>query len=103
MGVVEAARLQIACACVVQCEEARVTLAGRAGVGVGDEVHLAGDARERCADGAAGGIVNDELRDENRIAEIGERVIEALARVDAAEGVEIGLGVGANVHVWVDP
>jgi hypothetical protein len=34
-----------------------------------------------------------------RIAEIRERVIEALARVDAAECVEIGGSVGANVHV----
>ena len=99
MRVIEAAREKIAAPGFVQREQARVAFARRAGVGIGEQVHLAGDTRERCADGAAGVIVNDELRDEDRIGEIGERVVEALARVDATERVEVIGGVGANVQV----
>jgi hypothetical protein len=97
--IIEAAREKIAAPGFVQREQARVAFARRAGVGIGEQVHLAGDTRERCADGAAGVIVNDELRDEDRIGEIGEGAIEALARVDATERVEIGGGICANVHL----
>ena len=97
--VIEAPREQIAVPGFMQREQSRVAFARRAGVGIGEQVHLAGDTRDRCADRATGRVLDDELRDENWIREIGERVVEALAPVDAVERVEIGGGIGANVHV----
>ena len=102
MRVIEAAREKIVAAGFVQRDETRVAFARRAGVGIGEQLHFAGDTRERRADGLRAVIFHDQLRDENWIGEIGERVVEALARVDAAERVEIGGGVGADAHAVRD-
>jgi len=64
------------------------------------QIHLAGEARERGHHGAAVVIFDDEFRNENRIGEIGERIVEALRRVHAAERVEVGGCVFADVQGW---
>lgn len=63
---------------------------------VNEQVHLAGKPRERRHYGAAVVIFDDELRNENRIGQVRERVVEALGRVHAAQRVEIGFGVFAD-------
>jgi len=65
---------------------------------VDEQVHLAGEARERGHHGAAVVIFDDKLRNENRVGEIRERVVEALRRVHAAERVEVGFSVFADVQ-----
>jgi len=96
--VVEAAREEILLAGAMQLEQSRVTFARVPCFGIGEQVHFAGNARERRHHRAAGVVFDDELRDENRICEIRERVVEALARVHAAQSVKIGFGVGADEH-----
>jgi len=60
------------------------------------QIHLAGEASERGHHGAAVVIFDDELRNENWVGEIGERVVEALRRVHATQSVEIGGRVFAD-------
>ena len=98
--IVEATRQKIARAGVVERDEARVAFARQAGAGVGEKIHFTGKTRERGHYRAARVVFDDELRDENRIGEIGKRVVEALPRVELAENVEVGGGVGADAHVW---
>lgn len=98
MRVVEAAREEILFAGAMQLQEARVTFARIPCSGIGEQVHFAGNARERRHHRAAGVVFDDELRDENRIREIRERVVEALARVHRAKSVEIGFSVSADAH-----
>jgi len=60
------------------------------------QIHLAGEASERGHHGAAVVIFDDELRNENRVGEIGERIVKALRRVHATQSVEIGGRVFAD-------
>lgn len=109
--VVESAREKIAFASGVQREQAGVTFARPGPVGallpfsriailvaIDEQIHLARESRERRHGHAARVILHDQLRNEDRIGEVGERVTEALARVHAAQRVEIGFRVFANEH-----
>ena len=96
MRVVEAAREEIAFAGAVQREQAREAVARGACVGIGEQIHLAGEARERSHHGAAGVIFQDELRDKDGVAQIREGVVEALSGVHAAKSGEIGFRVFAD-------
>ncbi len=97
MRVVEAARDKVAFAGAIELGEPRITLARLPFPGIGEQVHLARQAGERSHHGAAR-IFDDEFRNEIRVGEVRKRVVEALARVHAAQRVEVGFGVGANVH-----
>ena len=104
MRVVEAAREQIAFAGGVQREQVRISLAripcpcAAVNLAVHEQIHLARKSRERRHHGAAGVILDDELRDKDRISKIGKRIIEALPRVHAAQRIEIGFRVFADEH-----
>lgn len=109
MGVVESAREKIAFAGAMERNQMRVTftrprLAGAAIpfpfeiLAIHEQVHFAREARKRRHYGAAAVILDNQLRDENWIGEVRERVVESLAGVHAAQGVEIGVGVFADEH-----
>lgn len=98
MSVVEAAGKQVLLAGRVQGEQAGESVARLPCRGIGEQVDLAGEARERGHDRSRGVIFENELRDEDGIGEVGKRVIKSLGRVDAAEGIEIGFGIFANEH-----
>jgi hypothetical protein len=103
--VVEAAREQVAFAGGVQREELRQAFARipfSALAAVHEQIHFAGEARERGHRDAAGVVFDDEFRNENRVGEIWERVIEALACVHAAERVEVGGSVFADEQEYVE-
>lgn len=91
--------LSTGCFCaLIPCPGAiGVALAVTLAISINQQIHLAGKTRERCHHRAAAVFYN-QLRDENRIAEIRKRIVEALARVYAAQRIEIGLGVFANEH-----
>ncbi len=61
------------------------------------QIHLASEPRERCHHRASAAILDDELRDEERIGEVRERVSETLRGMHSAQGVEIGFCVFARM------
>ena len=114
MRVVEAAREEVAFAGAVQREKLSVTLTRIRFVGtaipcpapagivsivaIDQQIHLAREPRERGHHGAAVVVLDQELRNEDRVGEVREGVVEALACVHAAQRVEIGFGVFADQH-----
>lgn len=97
MRVVEATSQKVAFALGVESEKASETVARLPCSGIGEQIHFAGKACERRHYSVAG-IVDDDLRNEDRIVEIRKRIVEALRRVHAAKGIKVGFGVGANKH-----
>ena len=95
MRVVEPTRKQISFAGRVQCEQTRVTLARRRRRRIGEQIHLARKPRKRRHHGLARVILNDQLRDENRVGQVRKCVVEALPRVHAPQRVKIGFVVFA--------
>jgi hypothetical protein len=114
--VFEAAREQILLGGAMQREQASVAFARllfgriflrrlpfpvavlRARSRVHQQIQLAGEPRERSHGHRAGVVFDNKLRNEERVIEIRERVIEALARVDAAQRVQISRRVFTDEH-----
>lgn len=99
MRVVQAAREKIALPCCMKRDEAAVSFARRSRGRIGEHVHFAGKPRERRHHCAAHIVFHNELRNENRIGDVRERVVETLQRVKSAEPVEISFRVGADKHL----
>ena len=98
MCVVESASEKVALAGVVQCEQSLEAVARLGCLGIGEQVHFAGEPRERGHHGAAPFVFHHELRNEDGIGYVRERIVEGLLRVHAAQGVQIGFFVLANEH-----
>lgn len=100
MGIFKAARDEIAFDRAVQRKESRGTFAGPLPCpGLRKKVDFAGKAGQRAKDDFTCVIFHDDLGDEQRIVEIGKRVVESLPRVDRTKRFEIGLRVLANDHL----
>ena len=86
MRVVEAACEKVALAGVVQREQAGEAVARLPCFGIGEQVHLAGETCERGHHRTPAFVFHDELRNEDGIGQVRERIVEALLRVHAVQG-----------------
>ena len=104
MGIVETTRKKIALAFTMERQKMRVTFARiprpfrSAFVTIYEEIHFARQSRERRHHRATVVVFDDEFRNKDRVREIRERVVEALARMHAAQRVEISGRVFADEH-----
>lgn len=104
MHVLKASREKIAFARSMKREQTQVAFAGvpcprkTRLFAIHEQIHLARESRERGHRDAAVAILDDQLGYEDRVREIGERVLEALTRMHPAERVEIAVDVFADEH-----
>lgn len=96
MCVVEPARAKVALACLMQSKKLRVAVAWLPCPRIDEQIHFAREPCERCHREAAAVIFENQLRNENRVLDIREGVVESLSRVDAPQFIEIRFFVFAN-------